>query len=452
MPVSIRTSSVLLALLSLCYLSQMPHAMAATDTDIQTLQESLNKQEALVQDQQKVLSEQKEKLALQEKEIQDQRAKLEDLIKYVSAGAKKEAEAAKADQLLALQNAKLLTKEEQKKAVGAGAPTGEATGHAGSPLVAPKKEEHRPEVAALANAGGVLTPKGVLIYENSPEYLNTTSNLFTFDGVKLADIVFLGDVKAITAKRQVVQDSNRFRLGITNRLEADIRVPYVYRIDNTTETSGTSTTRTTIKGSGLGDVDAGLSYQINRGQNEWPYFVANTRFKADNAKGPFDVSYDASQIATSLPTGTGFKSVEGSLTAIKVSDPAVLFANLGYVHTIGESIDKTFGTTRVQDVNPGGAINASGGMGFSINQETSFTLGYKHSYVFETTQTGQNLSTGVFTKSKSDTASVGSLLVGSSYRINPITSINMNVEVGATRDAPDVRVGFRVPIRLGTLF
>ncbi len=180
--------------------------------------------------------------------------------------------------------------------------------------------------------------------------------------------------------------------------------------------------------------------------------MGNLRYKSDTGEGPYDIEYDADNIAKTLPTGSGFQSVEGSVTVIKVTDPAVLFGNLGYVHSLSEDVDKDYNTTRILNVSPGDVINASGGLGFSINQETSFSLGYKHSYVFPTYQDAINTTNGDFIKSRSDTLQVGSFMVGTSYRLSPVVSLNFTTEVGATRDAPDVHVGLRIPVRLGQLF
>lgn len=462
------------------FLSVAPASASAADSvDVGDLKKLLIKQDSIIKKQQRVLSEQSKKLASQQKEINENKNKLDEIIKNMGVNIKV-ADASDKDQTAVNAQAKA-SDEEMSNIVGAGKKSSKSkeeetassssstASKAANPVVtvkapqdrpmavtsitAPaKKEEARPEIAVLPDSGGVLTPKGTLTYENSLEYVNTTNNLYTFNGVQVAEVVFIGVTSATTAKRQIVQDSNRFRLGLTNNLEADVRIPYVYRNDTTTETSGGTTTRRRLEGNGLGDVDGGLAYQINKGQDEWPFFVANLRYKANNADGPFDVSYDSNNVATKLPTGTGFNSVEGSLTAIKVTDPAVLFGNLGYVANLNRTFNKDFGDTRVLEVEPGDAINFSAGMGFSINPETSFTLGYKHSYVFETTQHNKKISTGALIDSESDSSSIGALMTGVSYRINPIVSINMNAEVGATREAPDVRVGLRVPVRLGTVY
>lgn len=460
--------SVICLVIGSLFLLTFP-AYASPESDLQAMKESLSKQETIIKSQKAALAEQKKKLAQQEKELRDTKTMIESLAQKVAALPDSKTPPASNEKDVSTQakdnaptldlpkTAQLSAKEEQESR-GTGKPKeskqSDAAPATGTSVIAPKKETTRPEVPVLANAGGVLTPKGVLMYENTLEYLNTTSNVFTFDGVKVAELVFIGVTNATTATRQVLQDSNRFRLGLTDRLEADVRVPYVYRNDRNTDTDTNTnvTTKTTIEGDGIGDIDGGIAYQFNDAKDGWPFLVGNLRYKANNADGPFDVTYNASNVATELPTGTGFHSVEASLTAIKVSDPAVLFGNLGYVYNAERSIDKTFGNTRILDVNPGDAINASAGFGFSVNKDLSFTLGYKHSYVFSTEQDSQAVSTGVYSTSESDAANVGALMVGGNYRINPIVSLGMNVEIGATREAPDVRVGFRIPIRLGTLF
>jgi hypothetical protein len=286
------------------------------------------------------------------------------------------------------------------------------------------------------------------------EYTNTTRNLFTFNGVELAQVVLVGAINANAVRHQIVQETGRLRLGVTNRLEFDVHVPYVYRNDALTNTSTTSglVTQSSIEGADLGDIDTGIAYQMNNGTQGWPFLIGNLRYKANNADGPYDVPYDSNNIAKRLPTGTGFQTAEASVTAIKVSDPAVLFGNLGYVYDMSRDINRNFGTTYVGRVEPGDAINALIGVAFAINQQTSFSLGYKHSYVFSTVQHSVDVSSGQAFTSNSGTSEVGSLNLGLSYAVTPATSINFNVEAGVTNDAPDVHLVLRIPFQLGNVF
>jgi len=36
-------------------------------------------------------------------------------------------------------------------------------------------------------------------------------------------------------------------------------------------------------------VEVGAHYQINHGQDGWPYFIGNLRYKSNTGKGPFEV-------------------------------------------------------------------------------------------------------------------------------------------------------------------
>jgi len=435
-----KKSLPLLALLSLSFLSFSSPAPAA-ETDVQRaierLEKRINEQDKLIENQQRMLKEQSQAIRDQKKQISaltNNEAKRADEDK-ASTSSRKSATATKKDYP---SHAAFAEEREHSTAKAA-------------PIKAPPREPERPKVDALANQGGVLSPPGTLSFENTVEYTNTTRNLFAFNGVELAQVVLVGGITASSARHQIVQETGRLRLGITNRLEADVHVPFVYRNDSLTNSVTTSgTTTTSISGADLGDIDIGLAYQLNDGTEGWPFLIGNLRYKANNADGPFDVPYDSNNIATRLPTGTGFQTVEGSVTAIKVSDPAVLFANLGYVYDVPRDIDRDFNGVTIGHVNPGDAINAMAGMGFAINQQTSFSLGYKHSYVFPTyqkmTQSGSTATTS------SGTSQVGALALGLSYAFTPETSVNFNVEAGLTNDAPDVHLIVRVPIKLGNIF
>ena len=423
--------------------------------------------------QKKLIDAQQTKLAKQEKELTAQRKKLEKVARAsekATAQANAEEQGKKAKTEAGEKTASAQKGKQEKTGDHASTKTAEAAppktdvqmARQEQPVAAQatgatnetEQSEQRPEIAALADAGGVLTPKGTLMFEDSIEYTNTSRDIFTFNGVQLTEVVLVGVLNASSARRTVVQNNARLRMGLTDRLEADLRLPLVYRNDatSTTDTTTNTTTRRTIEGSGVGDVDFGASYQLNAGRDGWPFFVANARYKLDTGEGPFEISYDNNNIAERLPTGTGFQTMEGSVTAIKLTDPAVLYANVGYVYSMGEDVNRTFGNTRVLEVSPGDAVNGSLGMGFSINPETSFSMGYKHSHVFPTTQESQVVSTGARVESKTQSQQVGAVTLGLTHRFDPSVSLSFNVEAGVTNDAPDARLSFRVPVRLGDFY
>ena len=85
-----------------------------------------------------------------------------------------------------------------------------------------------------------------------------------------------------------------------------------------------------------------------------------------------------------MATGSGFWGVQGSLSMLYPTDPAVLFANVSYLYNQGRDIDQTYGAVTVGQVDPGDSIGFGFGFGFALNPRFSFSLGYSHSYVLET--------------------------------------------------------------------
>ena len=299
-----------------------------------------------------------------------------------------------------------------------------------------------PEVSVISERGGVLTPRGTFVLEPSLEYTKASSNRLNFRGISIVEGFLIGAIDSIDADRDSVTAALSARYGITDRLEVELKVPYLRRDDRVETTTGAGTVENNITSSGLGDIEAAAHYQINDGANGWPFFVANLRYKSNTGDGPFDVTRDADGIPTELATGSGFHSVEPSVTALYPTDPAVLFANISYLYTLEDSVDTTVGTQFIQDVDPGDSVGFSFGVGFALNEELSLSLGYQHDFVFETETEIQGIGTD-----KSDEFSVGSFLVGGSFRVHDRVGINLTTQFGATDDAPDVQVVLRVPIR-----
>ena len=299
-----------------------------------------------------------------------------------------------------------------------------------------------PEVSVISERGGVLTPRGTFVLEPSLEYTKASSNRLNFRGISIVEGFLIGAIDAVDADRDSVTAALSARYGITDRLEVELKVPYLRRDDRVETTTGAGTVENNITSSGLGDIEAAAHYQINDGANGWPFFVANLRYKSNTGDGPFDVTRDGSGIPTELATGSGFHSVEPSITALYPTDPAVLFANVSYLYTLEDSVDTTVGAQFIEDVDPGDSVGFSFGVGFALNEELSLSLGYQHDFVFETETEIQGLGTD-----KSDEFSVGSFLVGGSFRVNDRVGINLTTQFGATDDAPDVQVVLRVPIR-----
>lgn len=316
----------------------------------------------------------------------------------------------------------------------------------------PEPEDQRgdQEITIIADVGGVLTRRGTLTVEPTLTASHTSSNRFFFQGVEIVDAVLIGAIEATESSRNYMSAQLGLRYGLTHRMEVSGKVPFVYRddrvestiISESAENQGEPTFLQNIDGKGLGDVEFGVQYQVNDGAGNWPYFVTNLRAKSTTGKGPFSVDRDADGIETELATGSGFWSVEPSVTMIYPTDPAVFFANFGYIWNIGRDVNLATGNSFIGRVSPGDTISGSFGLGFALNDRMSMSLGYQHNYVFGTTSeiNGNNIRSNDF--------QVGSLLFGMSLGVGESTGLSMNVGIGVTDESPDVQFTLRMPFSL----
>jgi hypothetical protein len=307
----------------------------------------------------------------------------------------------------------------------------------------PALAANRGQLAAIPEGMGVLSRRGRMSFDLSGDYTRSTSNRLVFRGIEIVPGIQIGVIEANEADRDTVSANLTGRFGVTDRLEVEMRVPYVRRSDTitTVQQRDEAVTRTIdLNGEGVGDVEAAVRYQFNRGERGRPILVGALRVKSDTGEGPFEIERDEFGVATRLATGSGFWGVEPSVSMLFPSDPAVIFANLGYFAHLPRDVDVTEGEVTVGRVDPGDSIGAAIGFGFAMNQKFSFSLGYRHNYIFPT----ESELNG--TVERSDELQVGALLFGMSYRFNDRFSLNGNFEFGVTGDAPDMRFILRVPL------
>ncbi|MGE7138455.1 acetate kinase [Luteibacter sp. NPDC031894] len=323
----------------------------------------------------------------------------------------------------------------------------------------PEQDERPPEVAPIFDQPGVLTPRGKLILEPSYQYGYSSSDRVALVGYTVIPAILIGLVDVRQVKTTTQTGAVAFRYGLTNRMELEVRVPYV---DTHTDTisreifTGTAQDRLfTTSGKGLGDIEATLRYQINDGGADKPYYIGWFRAKSRTGRDPFEVTSDCvtrcvenftgTGLPLRSPTGTGFYSAQLGVTWLYPSDPVVFFGNLSYLHNFErKNVSRNVlgaGQQFLGDVKAGDIADISIGMGLSLNEKASISIGYDQAFVGRTTQNDHPLPA-------SARSTLASLLVGGSYRFNDKETLNVTLGVGITRDTPDTTITVRVPITL----
>jgi hypothetical protein len=426
-------------------------AQSATQGDLARVLETIQRQEERLNAQERLLREQQQQLAEQRSLIERQRREIEamsdaDLGEIRGAGLPSSAlnfNGLQEDEPISLNRRTPFATLAQAEGAGGGA-AAVSTAAPSGPVGEAPPEQQQQTVEALPEGQNALLGRGRLVIEPSLEYSRSSNNRLVFRGAVIAEGIQIGLLEASDTARDTLVASVAARYAVTDRLEVEARVPYIYRSDRVTTLSqnSTQTTRTyQLNGGDVGDIEFSARYQLNEGRNGAPIWVACARVKSDTGRGPFDLARDDQGVATELATGSGFWGVQGGISVLYPSDPVVLFANASYLYNIDRDVDKTFGSVTVGHVDPGDSISGGFGFGFALNPRFSYSLGYSHSYVMET----ESELNG--TTQTSSALQVGTLQFGMSFRASERQTLSTSVDVGVTRDAPDVRVSFRAPFR-----
>lgn len=325
--------------------------------------------------------------------------------------------------------------------------------------VPPSTDEGRPpEVAPLFEQPGVLTARGKYVLEPSLQFGYSSSNRVALVGYTIIPALLIGLIDVRELKRNTFTGALTARYGVTNRAEVELRVPYVYRSDTTVSRevfTGTAVENAFgTSGKALGDIEVSGRYQLNDGGVDKSYYVAGLRFKSRSGRDPFEVVTDCvtrcigqnvtgTGLPLDLPTGSGFYSLQPSVTWLFPSDPAVFFGSVSYLYNFTRHgvYRQVLGGERelLSTVAPGDVIGFNFGMGLALNEKASLSLGYDHNSLARTRQNGQPVPGSVRTQ-------LGTLLMGFSYRLSERRTLNVSVGAGLTRDTPDVSISLRLPM------
>lgn len=315
---------------------------------------------------------------------------------------------------------------------------------------APPENSSGPDVTSVLEERGLLTPSGEWVIEPSVQYNQVSSLTVAIDGFTIIPALAIGLIDISEVQRDTVTAALSFRVGLSRRLELGVRVPYVWRHESLRGREvlvGSELDRiTSSNGEGLGDVEIGLHYQFNRTVTGKPFFIGNLRAKSRTGTAPYEVESRQirndngavlGEILTEQPTGSGFWSIQPSLTMIYPTDPAVIFTNISYLANLKRDIGKGRGW-----IDPGDAVGLSFGMGIALNDRIATSFGYDHNVVF---RTRREFDSGV--DPAFDRFHIGTLLWGLSHRLSARTTINVSTGIGVTESAPDVQLSVRVPVR-----
>jgi hypothetical protein len=322
---------------------------------------------------------------------------------------------------------------------------------------APESETRPPEVAQIFDQPGVLTPPGKFVLEPSVQYGYSANDRVALVGYTIIPALLIGliDVRQVKTTTAIATLTGRYGLG--KRWELEAKLPYVYANGDTVSreifTGAAQDNVFNASGNGLGDAEVTARYQINRGGPDKPFYVGWLRYKSRSGKDLFEVTTDCvtrcignttgTGLPLELPTGSGFEAVQPGITWLFPSDPVVFFGSLSYVHNFErKNVSRTLingEREQLGDVDAGDIFGFNVGLGLALNEKAAISIGYDQNIIGKTKQNGENVAGAV-------RMTMGTLLVGGTYRFNEHASLNLALGVGVTRDTPDLTFTVRIPI------
>ena len=296
-----------------------------------------------------------------------------------------------------------------------------------------------------------------LTIEPGITYTYSDRDSLALRGFLALDAIFLGELNLDNVETHITTIDINTRYGLTDRLEASVNVPFVYRTTTFQSIGGdTSTEQNTeddVDESALGDISASLSYRLLPETLERPDVVVSLGVRAPTGKDPYGIGIRTDpdnsnlNLPEELPTGNGVWGVTAGVSVLKTLDPAIVFANLGYTYNIEESFDDISAGSGDQeaDVDLGDSISAGFGTAFALNERLSLALSYSHEYIRKTEITPDGGSSNEVVGSD---ANIGVFNIGGTYAMTDSTSVVTNLGIGMTDDASDISLTFRMPFQL----
>jgi hypothetical protein len=327
---------------------------------------------------------------------------------------------------------------------------GRAVGKGGGPdQPAPVGEApHQPDAPAataqIFEEPTALTPRGKFVFETATQYVHSTNNQVALVGYTVLPALTIGLIDIQRIESNLTDVALTARYGLAQRLELEVKAPYIFA-NTTTQTRPLATASVTnsffdSSGSGIGDVEVAMRAQLNRFRGDNVVWIGSLRYKTRTGTDVFQEPVDSTTgLQTRLATGSGFNAIQPGFTFLLPSDPAVFFGGAAYTRSFARDVGFGFGR-----VEPGGILDLNMGMGLALNDRASFSVGYQHSVVDQTSQpvpaTGRALA-------RTGTLQLGTLRFGVAYGLTEHLNLNTTIGIGVTRDSPDLEATIRLPYR-----
>lgn len=303
-----------------------------------------------------------------------------------------------------------------------------------------------------------------LTIENSVAYNRYDRKQLTLTGFLALDAIFLGNIAIENVESDTITYNFAARYGLNPRTTLNLDVPYIAR-RTVYQKGGAGGAAAAIAqeesiGSGLGDITLSANYKLIAERPSWPETILTLGVTAPTGREPYGIAWEVLErdddgfirfaVPSEEPTGNGVWQTNIGLSMVKTADPAILFGNIGYIHSFENSfddLDNNPDTVNPGSVQLGDSFYFGMGVAFAFNERTSLSISFsdKLSARARTRFDGDNQN---WVKIIGSDANAGMFNFGVTYALNSHATFVTQLGIGLTPDAPDFSLVFKIPYML----
>lgn len=335
-------------------------------------------------------------------------------------------------------------------------------GYAGTAADAQKARSEVPRSVADVKQQARALFDQRLVIENGLSYNRYDRKQLTLNGFLALDAIFLGNIAIENVESDTLSYNLAARWGVSPNLTLNLDVPYIWR-KTIYQKGGAGGAAAAIAqeqttGSGIGDATASANYRLFGERGARPETVLNVGVTMPTGREPYGIPWRVLErddddfirfaVPEEQPTGNGAWQASLGVSAVKTTDPAILFANFGYTYSFKSSfddIDNNPDTVNPGDVKLGDSFYYGAGVAFAFNERTSFSMSLSNrlSARARTRTEGQP-----WLKVIGSDANSAMFNLGVTYAMSSNATMVGLLGIGLTPDAPDFTLGFKVPYGL----
>ena len=302
-----------------------------------------------------------------------------------------------------------------------------------------------------------------LVIDSGVSYNRYDRKQLTLNGFLALDAIFLGNIAIENVESDTFTYNLAMRWGVAPRLTLNLDVPWIWR-RTVYQKGGAGGAAAVIaqehtSGSGLGDVTASANYRLFTESKFLPEAVLTMGVTAPTGREPYGIPWRVLErdeddfirfaVPEEQPTGNGVWQASASLSAVKATEPAILFGNIGYTHSfVGsfDDLDNNPATVNPGKVRLGRAFTLGAGVAFAFNERTSLSIAYNNR--FNARARTRYDGAEAWTKLIGTDGNAATLSLGVTHALSPQATFVGMLGIGLTPDAPDFSLNFKVPYTL----